>query len=477
MKKYIFILLALFSLQTTVDVSAQSSFVKKLGKSVGKEVSKEVKKRVNKGSSKSTKEQQQTETQQVQSQSSQTQATSNTKSSTNKQTEIKKIDPMIPYGPLKGKINGHEWVDLGLPSGTRWATCNVDATSSEQPGKHYAWGEIATKTTYSESTSKQYHKDISDVSGNKAYDVATVKWGKGWRMPTVKEFKELEYYCTDKYVQKSGRYGREFTGPNGNTIFLPATGSKDGTKLEEANGCGSYWTSTPYSSATNNGAHDYHFGAALGEMGIAERYYGFAVRPVADYDVNTEIPFSGETNGHKWVDLGLPSGLKWATCNVGTDKVDQDGDLYAWGQVTTFLDKDSKKNKMSTEKTADIDGYSTYDAARAVWGGTWRLPKKKDFDELLENCTCEWTRIGRRNGMKLTSKINGNYIFLPASGYSGNNTDYYGIAYDINKYGRYWTSTPARPNYDSYYLNISETNIYVSENDRNKGLYIRPVTK
>ena len=266
MKRKIFIALALILSVSIADVGAQS-FLQKIGKAVEKEVKtkveQEVEKKVNekKGKQQQTQSKQQTSNKVQQEKTTQTQAP-------------------VSNGAATGKVNGHEWVDLGLPSGTRWATCNVDATSPEKPGKHYAWGETATKASYTEATSKFYQKSASDISG-KANDVATLKWGEGWRTPTKKEFDELLDYCNWKYVQKNGRWGVLLTSiKNKQSIFLPATGSMDGTKLDEPNGCGTYWTSTPSNERGNNGSHEYHFGAALGEMGVAARYYGFAIRPV-----------------------------------------------------------------------------------------------------------------------------------------------------------------------------------------------------
>ena len=274
MRRKIFIALALVLSVNIADVGAQS-FLKKMKESVEKEVKTKVEqeweKRVN---GKKGKQQEQTQTEQKQdSKSSSSQASS-------QEQKAKKTTSVVSNGPVTGKVNGHEWVDLGLPSGTRWATCNVDATSPEKPGKHYAWGETATKASYTEATSKFYKKSASDISG-KANDVATLKWGEGWRTPTKKEFDELLDYCDWKYVQKNGRWGVQLTSiKNKQSIFLPATGSMDGTKLDEPNGCGTYWTSTPSNERGNNGSHEYHFGAALGEMGVAARYYGFAIRPV-----------------------------------------------------------------------------------------------------------------------------------------------------------------------------------------------------
>lgn len=274
MRRKIFIALALILSVNIADVGAQS-FLKKMKESVEKEVKTKVEqeweKRVN---GKKGKQQEQTQTEQKQdSKSSSSQASS-------QEQKAKKTTSVGSNGPVTGKVNGHEWVDLGLPSGTRWATCNVDATSPEKPGKHYAWGETVTKASYTEATSKFYQKSASDISG-KANDVATLKWGEAWRTPTKKEFEELLDYCDWKYVQKNGRWGVQLTSiKNKQSIFLPATGSMDGTKLDEPNGCGMYWTSTPYNERGNCCSHEYHFGAALGEMGFSVRYYGYAIRPV-----------------------------------------------------------------------------------------------------------------------------------------------------------------------------------------------------
>jgi hypothetical protein len=354
----------------------------------------------------------------------------------------------------------------------------VDATSPEKPGKHYSWGETAAKSQYVAENTKTYNKKMDDIAGNPTYDVATQKWGKGWRMPTEMELRELLNYCYDRYVQKGGRWGREFTSTkNKMSIFLPATGSRDGAKLEEANGCGLYWTSTPYTDNFNNGAHMYTFGAALGEPSIGERYTGFAVRPVADYDVNTDIPSDGETNGHKWVDLGLPSGLKWATCNVGSDAIDQDGGYYRWGATTTYYDG---KKYAKDDVQRDITGDAHYDAATAHWGGGWHMPTVQDFAELMEHCTWQWTNIGRRKGLKVTSKHNGKYIFLPASGAMDYNCDASRLPDDVNKRLNYWTSSdlPGQNTSEAYYLSALEEMVYFSTKVRGSyGYCIRPVIK
>lgn len=487
MKKLAFIMVALFLTAGTADICAQS-LLKKIGTAVKKEVGTRikdgVKKGVNKGLEKGieaiTGEQSQqnttnTETSQPMVQESNSQQV-DIFTSASKQTKATTIDTMVEYGPATGTLNGHDWVDLGLPSGTRWATCNVDATSAEQPGKHYSWGETAAKSSYSAENTKTNNKVTGDIAGDPTYDVATKKWGEGWRMPTEEELRELLRYCDDRYVQKGGRWGREFTSVmNNQTIFLPATGSREGSKLQDASGCGLYWTSTPDAS---NGAHMYTFGAALGEPSIAERYYGLAIRPVSDYNVDTDIPSDGETDGHKWVDLGLPSGLKWATCNVGSDDVDQDGGYYRWGAVNTYYEGEKYAKE---DVLKDITGDADYDAATANWGSAWHTPTVQDYAELMENCTWEWTSIGRRKGVKVTSKHNGKYIFLPASGEINYNCDRSRLPQDVNKDLNYWTSSymPGWQNTsDAYILKILKETVYFRSVRRvSAGFCIRAVTE
>ena len=84
-----------------------------------------------------------------------------------------------------GVINGHEWVDLGLPSGVKWATCNVGASSPEETGDYFAWGEIKSKSEYTEANSKTFGVEIGDIKEDKSFDVAKAKWGGSWRMPTL----------------------------------------------------------------------------------------------------------------------------------------------------------------------------------------------------------------------------------------------------------------------------------------------------
>ena len=148
-------------------------------------------------------------------------------------------------GATTGTINGHDWVDLGLPSGLKWATCNVGASQPHEYGNYYAWGETTTKSEYTEENSVTYGQQISDFSGNATYDAARANWSSTWRMPTKAEMEELENNCTWTWTTKNGVNGYEVTGPNGNSIFLPAAGYCGGSSRNSVGEDGDYWSSTP----------------------------------------------------------------------------------------------------------------------------------------------------------------------------------------------------------------------------------------
>ena len=153
------------------------------------------------------------------------------------------------YAKTHGTINGHEYVDLGLPSGLKWATCNVGAGLPEEYGDYYAWGEVKTKNKYTADNSKTYGKSKNDISGNSNYDVARAKWGGNWRMPTMEELEELNSKCTWQWTTQKGINGYKVTGPNGNSIFLPAAGCREGSSLYSAGEYGFYWSSSPHESS------------------------------------------------------------------------------------------------------------------------------------------------------------------------------------------------------------------------------------
>ena len=179
---------------------------------------------------------------------------------------------------------GHEWVDLGLPSGLKWATCNVGASTPGDYGNYYAWGEINTKAIYTEDNSESYRsKDQkwNNIGGTSEYDAARANWGGSWRMPTESEFVELTFECTWTWTTQNGHKGYKVTGPNGNSIFLPAAGCRIGGELNRSGERGYYWSSTPVESYADDACCLY-FDEGDRYVSWGSRDLGYGVRPVLE---------------------------------------------------------------------------------------------------------------------------------------------------------------------------------------------------
>ncbi len=188
---------------------------------------------------------------------------------------------------LEETINGYKCINLGLS--VKWATCNVGASTPEGYGNYYAWGETSTKSNYSNSTSTTYGKTISqlqssgilDNNGNLTpdYDAASKNWGGTWRMPTKAEIQELIDNCTTTWTIQNGVYGRKVSSKkNGNSIFIPAAGYRDGSSLSNGGSYGIYWSSSPYEGSTNY-AYNLYFRSSNFYLDYDGRYYGQSVRP------------------------------------------------------------------------------------------------------------------------------------------------------------------------------------------------------
>lgn len=187
------------------------------------------------------------------------------------------------------------WVDLGLPSGTLWAECNIGATSPEQHGNYYAWGETQPKTVYDWSTYRHCGGDFEKLNKyctDRTYgivdnlsmllpvdDVATMELGKGAHIPTKDQWQELLNNTKSEWTEYNGVYGIRFTGVNGKSFFLPAAGYRSGSNLLDAGATGYYWSSSLDTGAPSfawfcqfrsdrQGVYDYY------------RYWGVSVRAV-----------------------------------------------------------------------------------------------------------------------------------------------------------------------------------------------------
>ncbi len=195
-----------------------------------------------------------------------------------------------------------DWVDLGLPSGILWASCNVGANSPEGYGNYYAWAEITPKDEYIWGTylyscnetvigfkllTKYCNRYSIGCNGfldtltilEPSDDVAAAYWGGESRMPTKEELQELDSICTSFWTTLNGVNGRCFTGPNGNTLFLPAAGYRLGNKLNNAGELGYYWSRSLFAANPDLAwycffdSYDYH-------MGCFDRCFGRTIRAV-----------------------------------------------------------------------------------------------------------------------------------------------------------------------------------------------------
>ena len=451
------------------------------------------------------------------------------------------IEGETKYGEVQffrtptGQHGEYYYVDLGLPSGTMWATTNVGASNPEDYGNYYAWGETTPKAEYTEDN---YTYSDNPTTLPSEADAVAVNWGGEWITPTVDDLEELKNNCTSEWTSINGVYGRVFTAQNGNSIFMPAAGRFTST-LGSAGTYGDYWSSSLYTDNTVNASYIY-FNSTYTNATVSNsvRYYGYTVRgiyrtvptvatlsatdvsatsavlhgrisstgnseitargfnfgtssdnltetltstdntdefsyTVSDLEAgrtyffrafatnsdgtsygeikNFVIP-SGQNAGHDYIDLGLPSGLLWATCNVGATSPENAGNKYAWGETTT---KDSFTQDNYTYSDNPERLPADHDVAAVVWGGGWHTPTSADFEELVNNCTSEYTTLNDVNGYVFTGP-NGNSIFIPRN-------YYWSSSIDVS------TQTSA------YALSLNGTSPSVRSSNRYYGDYIRGV--
>lgn len=397
---------------------------------------------------------------------------------------------------ITGNLNGHDYVDLGLPSGTLWATCNLGAGNPKKGGYYFAWGETSPKRNYEYDNYRHYNGDGRQITkyctksnyGNNCIvdnltnlltidDAAAINWGTGWKMPTKSEMIELYEECIWEW--EDGGY--IINGPNGNTIFLPAAGGEYENDYYPTGVYGGYWSNS-LDTDRPDGAFGVFFGMYRINLTYGDRIMGSSVRPVcksSEIEKNnksaitslqskglfeesdsktapkvisgtTKKSISGILNGHEWIDLGLPSGIHWVSCNIGAAKPEDYGAYYAWGERTPKHIYNSSTYTFSSKQT---NLPRNADAATVNWGNGWRMPTYNDFKELENNCAWIWSERNGVNGFKVVGP-NGNSIFLPAAG-----NHYNGEFCDGGSCGFYWSSSlyPDNSNY-AWYLIISSDN-------------------
>ncbi len=423
----------------------------------------------------------------------------------------------------------HGFVDLGLPSGNLWATCNVGASTPEDYGAYFAWGETQPKDTYNWSTYQYCNGSectVTKYCSNSNYgyngftdnlttllpedDAATANWGDEWCMPTEEDFRELYNNTTVTWTTQNGVNGRLFTASNGNSLFMPAVGYRSNSDLLDAGSYGYLWSSSLH-TAVPHGAWRFRFTSGSNSMGFGDRSSGRSVRPIRTYIVisatanlggdvsgggryqkgaecvlnatsnngytfinwteNDEVVststtysfivdaprhlvanFADNTN-HAYVDLGLPSGLLWATCNVGASTPEDYGAYFAWGETqpkdtydwSTYQYCNGSYNTLTKYCDNSSYGYNGFtdsltillpedDAAAANWGNGWRMPTYDNWVELYQNTTMTWTTQNGVNGRLFTAS-NGNSIFLPAAGYCRDSS-----FNSVGSFSYYWAS-------------------------------------
>ena len=317
--------------------------------------------------------------------------------------EWRKFSKIVEMQKEPDKLDGHEYVDLGLPSGKCWATMNYGATTPEGYGSYLEWS---------------YNNIIS------------ANWGSGWTTPSLQDIIELENNCTWTWGQKNGHNGYIITGKNGNSIFLPASGFQMSgqSSAKKVGDWVHYWTSTP----SDDMAYTILSSSSGVAYGCTETTYSkLPIRPVTKNAIIVEVDDTDE-----YVDLGLPSGLLWATRNVGSNRPEEFGSYFAWGETTP---KDSYNwdtykyaNGSNTSLTKYCTSYSygkvdyievleeKDDAATANWGKPWRTPTLIETQELINKCKWSSTTRNGVNGYTVTGP-NGNSIFIPAAGIMVNN--------------------------------------------------------
>ena len=398
-----------------------------------------------------------------------------------------------------------------MAPGFYWATCNVGADNPWDHGDYFAWGETEPKSNYTwdtyafgtEDNLTKYNGSDGKTALTPEDDAATQNWGGHWRMPTKEEWQALR--STDKFdwtwddTRKGYTVTSKVSGYEGNSIFLP-TGGFRAYASTYYDTSGRYWSSTYFSNSYGYGLQ--FDGSGGMSMGGHFRCYGQSVRPV--YDPTT-------INGHEYVDMG--NGLKGATTNVGAGSPEEYGDYFAWGETApkdeyswatyahmesgqsdwkhinkyTFADGqtggiwyDGDGNFIGDNKESFADDDYKDDAARKIWGSTWRTPTYAEWTWLLDNCDWAWTDDYEGTGVAgrvVTSNVPGfedSSIFLPAAGHRNGTS-----LLDAGSYGGYWPSSLSTGYSDcAYYVDFDSDN--VSRNYdyyRFNGLSVRPVSE
>lgn len=377
-----------------------------------------------------------------------------------------------------------EWVDLGLPSGLRWASYNLSANNGYEVGNLFAWAD-PEEVSYNQATYPWLVESSPADIAFTEFDVVNKVLGDSAHLPNTYDFLELKKEC--EWIYNSGEDGTPVgwyvIGPNGKRILLPMAGNRQGDGTIYRNGViGYYWTSENH-SGLNAKCYTFSTSAGIsGKVSDAEKYLGMCIRPVNGTS-NTFDPYNppkveNPSDYDKYaVDLGLS--VDWSSINVGATGSEQQGGLYAWGELSTKETYSRENYSLCVDGVyivpIDKDGNSTYDiaankkydVAAYAWGGDWQMPDEVQWNELMSECDWTWVTQSGMPGYKVTSRVNGNSIFLAAP---------------TNGEGSYWTSImyfldgPFKNN-SAYHLEFSQSMVpdHCTYFYRYYGRMVRPV--
>jgi len=285
-----------------------------------------------------------------------------------------------------------EAVDLGLS--VNWASHNVGAASPEQAGGYYAWGETEEKAVYDKNTYAYYKSGtgyihIGDNISGTQYDVARVKWGGKWRMPTLDEILELIDKCTWEWISYRGVDGQLVTGPNGNSIFLPAAGDRWGENLNDEGSLGYYWSGTLYSSH-EGGVYNLRFASGGRDWISYFREVGLTVRPVIGKAIEIKVRTGDATSitTNAAVVSGYASGLENAqeSCDLG---IQYGRSAYLAASTSSIYVSSGQKTdgNFSVSLSGLAENTTYYYRARLTLGGKYYYGEVRSFTTKEEGPT------------------------------------------------------------------------------------------
>lgn len=331
-----------------------------------------------------------------------------------------------------------QMVDMGLS--VKWAAWNIGASSPDQYGNYFAYGEVKPKSDYTFDNYEwiyygyfdgedldewEYYLKLGANFSGTNYDAAHVNWGDKWRMPSRAEWRELYNNSTKTWTSVNGVEGAMFTSNiNGNSIFLPAAGNKfDGKETHQGTNC-MYWTPEEYdyfdNSGWNNECRNYRVDISATYQNTDGYEYpevGFPIRAVYGDLPEEVLPTVKVPAASEAVDLGLPSGTKWAPYNLGASSSNGTGLFLCFGEMNQKYYSHTYNYKYYdplTDKCKDFGGDiqgTEYDSAHIIWGGDWVMPTKDQLEELIT--WGDWVATGY--GFNIIGP-NGNSIYLPACG-------------------------------------------------------------